>query len=134
MVDLLRRALGATIGWSGILPDERDQVAAKIAELAEQKVDLIVTVGGTGCGPRDVTPEATKSVIDREAPGLAEAMRAASAQITNKALLQRGVCGTRGGSLIINLPGSPRGAVENLSVILPPIAHAVALLQGRDVH
>jgi cyclic pyranopterin phosphate synthase len=134
VVDLLRRGAGATIRWSGIVPDESDQIAARITELVDHKVDLIVTVGGTGCGPRDVTPEATRSVITRETPGLAEAMRAASAQTTDKALLQRGVCGIRGASLIINLPGSPRGAAENLTVVLPVIAHAVALLQGRDVH
>jgi cyclic pyranopterin phosphate synthase len=134
VIELIQRELGAAVSWSGIIPDESEQISAKIVELAAREVDLIVTVGGTGCGPRDVTPEATRAVITREAPGLAEAMRAASAQVTDKALLQRGVCGIRESSLIINLPGSPRGAVENLSVILPTIAHAVALLRGQSAH
>lgn len=134
VAELLRRELAAEVAWSGVLPDEQDQISHKLIELTDQKVELVLTVGGTGCGPRDVTPEATRAVIIREAPGLAEAMRAASAQVTEKALLQRGVCGIRGSSLIINLPGSPRGAVENLGIILPTLSHAVALLRGNPVH
>jgi molybdenum cofactor synthesis domain-containing protein len=93
------------------------------------ELDIILTTGGTGFSPRDVTPEATRAVIERDAPGLAEAMRAASLRITPHAMLSRIVTGIRKKTLIINLPGSPKGAVENLQVILPVLSHAVQLLR-----
>lgn len=112
-----------------ILPDEQDQIAAQLAEWADSGlVDVILTSGGTGFSQRDVTPEATNAVIVRPAPGLAEAMRQASLQITPHAMLSRAAAGIRGRTLIVNLPGSPRGAVENLAVITPVLMHAVALL------
>ena len=112
-----------------ILPDEQAQVAAHLAAWADSgEVDVILTSGGTGFSPRDVTPEATAAVIERPAQGLAEAMRQASLQITPHAMLSRASAGIRGRTLIVNLPGSPRGAVENLAVITPVLPHAVALL------
>jgi molybdenum cofactor synthesis domain-containing protein len=122
---------GVSIVRSAVLPDDRSRIAALLAELADSgTVDLIVTTGGTGVAPRDVTPEATRDVIERELPGMAEAMRAESLRKTPNAMLSRAVAGIRGRVLIINLPGSPRGARENLSVILPALAHAVAKTQG----
>lgn len=121
--------------WSvvkqSLLPDEESAIAATLIAWADSgEVDVILTTGGTGFSPRDVTPEATRAVIDREAPGLAEAMRAASLKITPHAMLSRIVAGIRKQTLIINLPGSPRGAVENLQVVLPVLVHAVQLLRG----
>ena len=114
-----------------MVPDEKDMIAGKIKEFAdERKLDLIVTTGGTGLSPRDVTPDATLEVIDREIPGIAEFMRAKSAEITPHALISRAVAGTRKGSLIVNLPGSPKGARENLSFILPALKHAVDKIKG----
>ena len=95
----------------------------------ELGLDLVLTTGGTGFAPRDITPEATRAVIQREAPGLAEAMRAASLLMTPHAMLSRAVAGMRGRTLIVNLPGSPKGAVENLATILPVLPHAIELLQ-----
>lgn len=124
--------LGAEIVAYDIVPDEKEQLAAKMVEYADEKrVDLILTTGGTGLAPRDVTPEATKEVIDREIPGIAEAMRAAGLKHTPHAMLSRAVAGSRGKTLIINLPGSPRAVRENLEVILPALPHAVETLQGR---
>jgi molybdenum cofactor synthesis domain-containing protein len=121
-------------GWSvikqAILPDEESRIRAALIEWADSgEMDVILTTGGSGFAPRDVTPEATRAVIDREAPGLAEAMRAASLKITPHAMLSRSVAGMRGATLIINLPGSPTGAEENLQVILPVLPHAVQLLR-----
>ena len=130
----LTERLGARVSWTGIVPDEQDTIADTLRDIAERGFDLAVTTGGTGCGPRDVTPEATRAVITREVPGLAEAMRTESAKTTPHALLQRGLCGIAGGTLIINLPGSPRAAVENLTVILPTLPHAVNLLRGQTDH
>ena len=131
---ILARELVAHIAGTGLVPDEAETISSALIELADRSLDLLVTVGGTGCGPRDVTPEATRAVIAREVPGLAEAMRAASAQVAPYALLQRGLCGIRERTLIINLPGSRRAAVENLSVILPVLPHAVQLLRGDTAH
>jgi len=100
-----------------------------IAWADEGQLDVILTTGGTGFAPRDVTPEATRAVIERVAPGLAEAMRAESLKVTSHAMLSRAVTGIRGKTLIINLPGSPKAAVENLQVVLPILAHAVELLR-----
>jgi len=112
-----------------ILPDDLEQLAAQIAQWADSEtMDVILTTGGTGFSPRDVTPEATAAVIQRPAPGLAEAMRQASLKITPHAMLSRAAAGIRGQTLIINLPGSPRAVVENLAVITPVLPHAVQLL------
>jgi molybdopterin adenylyltransferase len=112
-----------------LLPDDESAIRAILIEWADSGgLDVILTTGGTGFAPRDVTPEATRAVLDREAPGLAEAMRAASLKITPHAMLSRIVTGIRKKTLIINLPGSPKGAVENLQVVLPVLSHAVQLL------
>jgi molybdenum cofactor synthesis domain-containing protein len=121
-------------GWSvadlAVLPDDDFTIREKLTNLTDGgRVDVILTTGGTGFSPRDVTPEATRAVIERDAPGLAEAMRAASLKITPHAMLSRVVTGIRKKTLIINLPGSPKGAVENLQVVLPVLPHAVQLLQ-----
>jgi len=121
-------------GWSvikqAILPDDESAIRATLIEWVDSgEMDVILTTGGTGFSPRDVTPEATRAVIERDAPGLAEAMRAASLKITPHAMLTRIVTGIRKKTLIINLPGSPKGAVENLQVVLPVLEHAIKLLQ-----
>ncbi len=114
-----------------ILPDEREQLAQTMRRLCdEEAVDLIVTTGGTGFAPRDQTPEATLDVIERQVPGIAEAMRWASMQITKRAMLSRAVAGIRGRTLIINLPGSPKAVRENLTVVLPELAHGLEVLRG----
>ena len=120
-------------GWAvvkqSLLPDDEPSIRDRLTSWADGgEMDVILTTGGTGFSPRDVTPEATRAVIEREAPGLAEAMRAASLKITPHAMLSRIVTGIRGKTLIVNLPGSPKGAVENLQVILPVLPHAVQLL------
>jgi molybdenum cofactor synthesis domain-containing protein len=116
----------------GIVPDEAELISAKIVEWADKEgIDLILTTGGTGLSPRDVTPEATLAVLDRGAPGFVEAMRAESLKKTAKAMLSRAVAGIRGGSLIINLPGSPRAVRECLEVILPVLPHAIEVLRGE---
>lgn len=120
-------------GWSvvkqSLLPDNEVSIRNILISWADSnEMDVILTTGGTGFSPRDVTPEATRAVIDREAPGLAEAMRAASLQITPHAMLSRIVTGIRRKTLIVNLPGSPKGAVENLQVISSVLPHAVQLL------
>src|SRR5207237_4648704 len=110
---------GTVISAGAITPDERDQVEATLREWSDEKeLNLILTTGGTGLAPRDITPEATLAVIDREAPGIAEAMRAVSLQHTPFGMLSRGVAGTRGRTLIINLPGSPKPVKECLECIL----------------
>jgi molybdenum cofactor synthesis domain-containing protein len=125
--------LKADIVAAEIIPDERAQIAARLRHYADvDPADLIVTTGGTGFAPRDVTPEATREVIEREAPGLAELMRAESLKITPLAALSRSVCGIRGRTLIINLPGSVRGAQENLAAIARLIPHAMELLADPD--
>ncbi len=134
VAEMLAGRLGARVAWTGLLADDREAICETLKDVAGRSIDLLITVGGTGLGPRDVTPEATLAVITREAPGLVEAMRAASIRITPHALLQRGVCGVCGSTLIVNLPGSRAGAVENLNVILPALPHAVQLLRGHTDH
>jgi molybdenum cofactor synthesis domain-containing protein len=134
VIGLLQQRLGAQIASTCIVPDEAEQIAAELISLCEQKIDLVITVGGTGISARDVTPESTRSVIDSEIPGLAEAMRAASAQLTPNALLSRAVAGIRGKTLILNLPGSLKAAIENLIVILPALPHAMKMLRGDAEH
>jgi len=134
IADELRWGLSARIAWAGVVPDEADAISRALNDLVERGLDLVVTTGGTGCAARDVTPEATRAVIDREVPGLAEAMRVASSGVTPHAWLQRGVCGIREFSLILNLPGSPKAAVENLLAVLPALPHAIDLLRGKTAH
>jgi molybdopterin adenylyltransferase len=115
-----------------IVPDEKEAIVEKLVRWAdEEKLDVVFTTGGTGLTPRDVTPEATLSVVDRIVPGFAEAMRAESLKKTPMAMLSRAVVGTRGKCLIINLPGSPRAVCECLEVILPALPHAVETLKGQ---
>ncbi|MEO8026317.1 MAG: MogA/MoaB family molybdenum cofactor biosynthesis protein [Bryobacteraceae bacterium] len=129
----------AALGWSnvkiGIVADEKDQIATWIRECADSgEVDLILSTGGTGVAIRDVTPEAVRTVIDREVPGIGELMRSEGAKITPLSYLSRGMGGTRGRVLIAAVPGSPKGAVESLDAFAHLIPHMVGLLQGRDVH
>ena len=117
-----------------IVPDERDIISQKLVQWADNEgIDLIITTGGTGLSPRDVTPEATLAVVERIVPGFAEAMRAESLKKTPMAVLSRGVAGIRGSSLIINLPGSPKAVRECLDVILPALPHAIEVLKGEAV-
>ena len=116
-----------------VVPDEREDLSLEMIRLADiVGVHLILTTGGTGFSKRDVTPEATKSVIEREAPGIAEAIRYNSLQITPKGMLSRGLAGIRGGTLIINLPGSPKAVRESLEYILAPVFHGLQILIGDD--
>jgi molybdenum cofactor synthesis domain-containing protein len=125
------RTVGAEVRHYEMLPDERPLIGASLARLADSgEIDLILTTGGTGVAPRDVTPEATREVIDRELPGMAEAMRAASLLKTPRAMISRAIAGIRKQTLIVNLPGSPKAVRENLAVILPALEHAIEKIQG----
>jgi len=123
--------LAAQVTNSAVIPDDLPTIRDTLAAWCDAgQMDIIFTTGGTGFAPRDVTPEATRAVIEREAPGLAEAMRAASLLVTPHAMLSRAVCGIRGHTLIINLPGSPKAVRENLATLAPALPHAVQILQA----
>jgi len=133
-VALLRRQWADAEIRTLLLPDEEDAIVSTLVKLTSEAAALILTVGGTGLGPRDLTPEATRRVLDREAPGLAEAMRSLGAQRNPYAWLSRGVAGLCGASLIVNLPGSRRGAEESLASILPLIRHGLETAAGGQSH
>jgi molybdenum cofactor synthesis domain-containing protein len=128
----LARGLGAEIAGRDVIPDDRAQIEARLRHWAdEERCELVLTTGGTGFSPTDVTPEATRAAIEREAPGLAEAMRAASRGHTPHWMLSRAVAGIRGATLIVNLPGSPAGVEQAGEAIAAALPHAVALLRER---
>lgn len=133
---LLRELITARTGWQvgrqEIIPDDLETIAATLRDWCAEGLDLILTTGGTGFAPRDVTPEATRTVLEREAPGIAEALRAESLKVTRHAMLSRGVAGIRGRTLIINLPGNPNAIRENMDVLLPVLPHALELLAGTS--
>ena len=130
VAELLKNA-GYEVAETAIVPDEQDQIEKKLREMADRGgVQLVVTTGGTGFAPRDVTPEATLAVCERLVPGIPEAMRYASMQVTPRAMLSRAQAGIRGRTLIINLPGSPKAAKENLEAVLPALSHGLEMLSG----
>ncbi len=125
-------AQGFEVSARDIVPDESDRIALHLCRWADEaNADVILTTGGTGLGPRDVTPEATQAVLDRPAPGIAEAIRAAGYSQNPRSALSRGVAGTRGAALIVNLPGSPSGVKDGLAVLGPLVEHAVQLLTNQ---
>jgi molybdopterin adenylyltransferase len=125
--------IGVDIIHTKIIPDEKDQITEVLIDYADTKeLDLVITTGGTGVSPRDVTPDATLAVIEKEVPGMAEAMRRESALNTPHAMISRAVVGIRGNALIVNLPGSPKAVRENLAVILPALKHAIEKIRGDD--
>ena len=131
---LLRKAWPDAEFWTGLLPDDEDAIASMLEQLCTRRAALVLTVGGTGLGPRDRTPEATRRVIEREAPGLAEAMRSIGAATNPYAWLSRGVTGLRGATLVVNLPGSLRGATQSLASILDLIRHGLHVADGGQTH
>jgi molybdenum cofactor synthesis domain-containing protein len=133
LVDALSRA-GFAVSGPELVPDDRERIVSAIMAAADGGNDMIVTTGGTGLGPRDVTPQATAALIDYEVPGIGEEMRRAGASSTPMAALSRSLAGVRGRTLIINLPGSIRGATESLEAVLPVLGHAVSLLRGDTTH
>jgi len=128
MADILTQRMPWQISHRAVVPDEIDVIADTLVDWVAEGVNLILTSGGTGFAPRDITPEATRRVIEREAPGIAEALRAESLKITRHAMLSRAVAGIRERTLIINMPGSPKAVAENLNVLLPILPHALELL------
>ena len=133
LVRILKEA-GFDVMEPVVVPDEEPRIADALVAAADQGADVVVTTGGTGLGPRDVTPQATTAVIDFEVPGIGEAMRRAGAASTPMAALSRSMAGVRGHTLIINVPGSPKGAAESLEAVLPILGHAIKLLHGDTKH
>lgn len=132
LVAELLKSAGYDVRKTAMVPDEQPQIEEVLRTLADAgDIQLLVTTGGTGFAPRDVTPEATLAVCDRVAPGIPEAMRYASLQITPRAMLSRAQAGIRKGTLILNLPGSPKAAKENLEAVLPTIGHGLEMLSGK---
>ncbi len=125
-------AAGGRVARTAIVPDEPKDIRAALTAWSDEGLDLVLTTGGTGFSPRDRTPEATRGVIEREAPGLAEAMRRAGAEKTPTAMLSRAVAGIRKATLIVNLPGSERAVRESLEVLLPVLPHAIGILKGTE--
>jgi len=134
VVDILRGQWPQAEIATGLLADDEDAVAAALEKFTLEHAELVLTVGGTGLGPRDRTPEATRRALDREAPGLAEAMRLQGAAVNPYAWLSRGVAGLRASTLIVNLPGSRRGAEESLVSILALIRHGLEVVAGGQIH
>lgn len=125
---------GFVVGRPAVVPDDAERISAVLLAAVDEGVALVVTTGGTGLGPRDVTPQATAALLDYEVPGLAEEMRRAGAAATPMAILSRSLAGVRGRTLILNLPGSPKGATESLQAVLPVLPHALQLLRGDTEH
>lgn len=128
LAELVQNKTPWQVSHRAVVPDEQAEIAATLIRWCDEGINLILTSGGTGFSPRDVTPEATKKVIEREAPGIAEALRAESLKITRHAMLSRAVAGIRGQTLIINMPGNPKAVRENMAVLLPILPHALELL------
>ena len=128
LVEIVQSKTPWQVSHQAIVPDEVNDIADTLRRWCDEGVQLILTSGGTGFAPRDITPEATRAVIERETPGIAEALRAESLKITRHAMLSRAVAGIRGQTLIINLPGSPKAVRENMDVLLPILPHALELL------
>ncbi|MDD2574677.1 MAG: MogA/MoaB family molybdenum cofactor biosynthesis protein [Bacillota bacterium] len=131
-IERLLETIGGKVTGYKIVPDDREKISKAIVHMTDDKgIDLVLTTGGTGFSPKDITPEATLAVIERQVPGIPEAMRLESLKHTPRAVLSRAVAGIRNKSLIINLPGSPKGATESLEVILPALPHGLLILQGK---
>jgi molybdopterin adenylyltransferase len=130
IADILQQRTAWRVSHYTVVADESDEIRATLLAWCEAGLSLILTTGGTGFAPRDITPEATRQVIEREAPGIAEALRAESLKVTAHAMLSRGIAGIRGQTLIVNLPGNPKAVRENLDLLLPVLPHALDLLAG----
>lgn len=133
LVKTLLEAANYRVTELQIVPDELEEIAQALKDAAAEDIALVVTTGGTGFAPRDVTPEATLSVVERLTPGIPEAMRASSAKITPRAMLSRAAAGIRARTLIVNLPGSPKAARENLEAVLPALDHGLLMLRGKPI-
>jgi molybdenum cofactor synthesis domain-containing protein len=133
LVELLKQAQFHVTGPE-VVPDNQERISDAIVAAVVDRADLVVTTGGTGLGPRDVTPQATSMLIDYEVPGLGELMRRAGTSSTPMAALSRGIVGVRGHALIINVPGSVKGATESLGAVMPVVGHAIQLLHGHTSH
>lgn len=130
LAEIISQQTPWTVAARQVIPDDHDTIVATLKAWCEDALQLILTSGGTGFAPRDITPEATRAVIERETPGIAEALRAESLKITRHAMLSRGVAGIRKQTLVINLPGSPKAVRENMDVLLPVLPHALELIIG----